>query len=402
MVALSVRDETPRKALEAMLTQFGFQVEVRQAGEEWGTTPSAWVCDIESVEALKRGGSNRRVLALLRSSSLGERLQAVRLGCSGTLLHDADAAELGAAIERLVPVEPEIPRVLVVDDDDLVAQATAVILESAGIEATILCDPEGLLETVAAVRPHLVLMDMNLPGATGLELAAVLRQDDRTVGVPIVFLTVDDEPARAVRALEVGADDFLIKPVAPDRLISVVNARLERARILRGYMDRDGLTRLLSHARTLERLEAEVASAHRRGEPLSLALLDLDHFKRVNDEHGHATGDRVLRALSTVLRRRVRRGDVVGRCGGEEFALVLPAARGADAARLVDQRREVFKELYHDGPSGPFHATFSAGIAQLQDGETATQLWERTDAALYRAKQQGRDRVVFSEGEPAR
>lgn len=397
-VMLVLEPSAARTAIHGMLQQFGFMVVATDKATKFPITPLAFLCSLDKAADVRKLYPRGDIIAVTDSPGFEARLSAVRMGCRATVPADVDAPELAAAMDRLVPLELETPRVLIVDDDPYVSQRTAIVLEQAGLEVTILTDPVKLLEHVAETRPHLVIMDMRLPNCTGLELAAVLRQDDRMVGVPIVFLTAEDRPARALEALEVGADDFLVKPVDSNRLVSVVLSRLERSRVLRAFMDYDSLTRLLSHARTLERLESEVMGALRRGEPLSLGILDLDHFKQVNDRFGHATGDRVLRSLSTVLRRRARRTDVFGRCGGEEFVAILPGANGADASRLINERREMFASLHYTTPSGPMSCTFSAGVAQLEAGDTPALLWERADCGLYEAKRAGRNCVKWSKG----
>lgn len=391
-----------RQAIQAALHQFGFLVVVADTPARFPITPLAFICTLDHATRLRQLHPKGEIIIVLDYSDLEARISAVRLGCRATISTDADAPDVAAAMERIVPLELEVPRVLIVDDDEFVSRVTAGVLQKRGLEATVLTDPHSLLEVTASVRPHLVVMDMRLPGCTGLELAAVLRHDDRMVGVPIVFLTAEDEPARAIQALEVGADDFLAKPVDPEKLIAVVCSRLERSRILRSYMDRDSLTRLLSHARTLERLEAEVQATDRHREPLSLAILDLDNFKHVNDQYGHATGDRVLRSLSTVLRRRSRRSDIVGRCGGEEFVLILPGTRGSDAWNLVNERREAFASLQYATHKGQISVTFSAGVAELLPGEVPASLWDRADTALYAAKRSGKNYVALAEPAPLR
>jgi diguanylate cyclase (GGDEF)-like protein len=395
-VVLLLKNPTTRNSIQALLQQFGFMVVVADHASKFPLAPLAFLCSLDEAEEVRKYYPKVDIIAVVDNPGLDERLAAVRTGCRATVASDVDAPELASAMERLFPLELEIPRVLIVDDDAYVSQRTAIVLEQAGLEVHILTDPRKLLEQVAETRPHLVIMDMRLPGCTGLELAAVLRQDDRMVGVPIVFLTAEDRPARALEALEIGADDFLVKPVESSRLVSVVLSRLERSRVLRSFMDHDSLTRLLSHARTLERLEAEVMGAQRRGDVLSIAILDLDHFKLVNDKYGHATGDRVLRSLSTVLRRRARRTDVIGRCGGEEFAIIMSGASGSDACRLINERREMFALLHFTTPNGPMSCTFSAGVAELKHGDTPATLWDRADVALYDAKHAGRNRVELA------
>jgi len=385
-----------RASVESMLLQLGFQVVVSESDSCARAAPLAFVCDLLHVAKVRDRNPSANIIALVEQPTLEQRILAYRAGCRITIPADVDASDLATAIERLAPPDIDKPRILLVDDDLLLAEHIASVLRRAHLETAVLSDPTLLLEVVSEVRPHLVLMDMRLPNCTGLELAAVLRQDDRMAGVPIVFLTAEDEPARALEALEIGADDFLTKPVEEQHLISVVQSRLARSRVLRSFMDRDSLTRLLSHARTLERLEEEVALETRRAQVVSLAIIDLDHFKRVNDSYGHATGDRVLRSLAMLLRRQARRGDIVGRCGGEEFALILPGAKGQDALRTIDHRRQMFGKLSCSSPRGVVSVTFSAGVATLMAGETPGELWERADVALYEAKREGRNRVVLS------
>lgn len=396
-IVVVIDDVATRQSILNTLQQFGFLVVGCDSPTRFPITPLAFVCTLNHAEAIRNLYPKADIITVLDYANLEARLAAVRVGCRATVSMEADAPEIAAAMERLFPLELEVPRVLVVDDDHFVSRATAAVLERSGLVVTVLNDPQALLEVTADVRPHLVLMDMRLPHCNGLELAAVLRHDDRMVGVPIVFLTAVDEPAQARLALEIGADDFLVKPVEPATLVAVVSSRLNRSRALRSYMDRDSLTRLFSHARTIERIELEVDVAHRRGEPLALAILDLDHFKRVNDEYGHATGDRVLRSLSTVLRRRARQGDIIGRCGGEEFAVILPATRGAEAQQLLNERRQTFSSLRYGTVKGPFTVSFSAGIAELLENETPASLWDRADRALYAAKESGRNRVICSD-----
>lgn len=418
-VGVVVRDPAVRAHVDGALRQFGFEVTVCAAAPEAtaaleataapepaappGPTarpePSVWVVDVAAAAALRADHRDAVLIGVLGEPTFEGRLAAVRAGCRAAVAADADAAEIASAIERVAPAETDAPRVLVVDDDALLARTAALALTGAGFEAIVLEDPTLVLDRVAEARPDLVLLDMRLPGCTGLEIASILRSDDRMVGVPIVFLTAEAERDLALEALEAGADDYLTKPFAPEHLVGVVRSRLARSRVMRSFMDRDGLTRLLSHARTLDRLEAEVSLARRRGTPLSLVICDVDHFKKVNDTYGHAAGDRVLRALATLLRRRARKGDVVGRCGGEEFAIVLPGARGADGARVADDRRRTFGQLLHATSGASIRATFSAGVAELGPGMSAAELWDRADGALYEAKRAGRDRVVLAAAE---
>ncbi|HEY8945650.1 MAG TPA: response regulator, partial [Polyangiaceae bacterium] len=287
---VGVLDTDPPQAhgIAAQLVHFGYEVRVIPAGEVVDAKHlrglSALLCELDSAESVRRFAPGLPLVCMLDRDDLALRLQAVRAGFSALVARPCDAGELARALERLNPLElAPSERVLIVDDDTRLARSYAITLENAGMIVSVLEDPMRLLDKVVEFRPEIVLMDLYLPDCTGLELAAVLRQDDRVVGVPIVFLTAETRPTSALAALEVGADDFLSKPVAPERLVSVVRSRIDRARIVRSFMDRDSLTGLLNHSRTLERVEQELMLARRRGSPFSLVVIDLDHFKRVND-----------------------------------------------------------------------------------------------------------------------
>jgi PleD family two-component response regulator len=229
--------------------------------------------DVEAAAQVRARRGDAVLLGVLGTPTFDGRLAAVRAGCRVASAADADAAEIASAIERVVPTEAEPPRVLVVDGDPVLAQTAALALTGAGFEAIVLEDPTLLLGRVSESRPDLVLLDMRSPGCTGVKVASVLRSDDRMVGVPVVLLVAEAERDLALVALEAGADDYLTKPLAPEHLVAAVRSRRARPRVMRSFMDRDGLMRVLSHTRTLDRLEAEVALARRRGTPLSLVIV---------------------------------------------------------------------------------------------------------------------------------
>ncbi len=257
-------------------------------------------------------------------------------------------------------------------------------------------DPLGILQPLVDLRPDLVLMDLYMPGCTGVELAAAIRQQEAFVGIPIVFLSQERERNLQLEALRLGGDDFLVKPVDPGHLASIVATRAQRGRVLRSHMVRDSLTGLLNHSAILDRLGAELARAERSGASLAVAMLDLDHFKAVNDTHGHTAGDRVLRALSHMLQQRLRKTDLVGRYGGEEFAVVLPGATAEAAQRILDDIRQSFRELDFVFGGATIRCTFSAGVADFPAHREVERLVPAADEALYAAKREGRDRVKTS------
>jgi diguanylate cyclase (GGDEF)-like protein len=237
-------------------------------------------------------------------------------------------------------------------------------------------------------------MDMQMPGVSGIELARMIRQSRRHLSLPIVFLSAERDPARQLAARMLGGDDFISKPVDLGRLVSLVRMRAERAKRLRSIMDRDSLTGLLNHGRFIDRLHQELERCRRAGTEVSLALIDLDRFKNVNDVHGHLSGDQVLRTLAHSLSSGLRRIDVIGRYGGEEFGVILLDASPEAAFAAVDKIRQRFSEITFNAKESVFSATFSAGVSGSRSHSTPEQLIAAADAQMYLAKKAGRNRIL--------
>jgi diguanylate cyclase (GGDEF)-like protein len=209
---------------------------------------------------------------------------------------------------------------------------------------------------------------------------------------------VEQDFDRQLRAMFKGGDEFLTKPIAPAQLALVVTSRVERYRELRVLMLHDSLTGLVNHSRLQQQLEIESARALRQRQPLSLAMIDIDHFKQVNDNHGHQTGDRVLKNLARFLRQRLRASDIVGRYGGEEFAVLLSDTSGEIAEEVMNSLRRDFAAIPHETGGDSITGTFSTGIASLPEHASVRELILAADKALYRAKNAGRNRVVRDKG----
>jgi len=281
-----------------------------------------------------------------------------------------------------------------VPDDEELAAHFGTILDQAGFDTRVVSDPMQAIDVLGDFAAELILMDLYMPDCNGTELAAVIRQEDAYVGVPIIYLSGETDLGTQIEAISEGGDEFLTKPIKPALLVAAVRARAQRARILGSYLKRDGLSGLLNHSSTKEALEVEMARARRRGAPLAFAMIDLDHFKQVNDSHGHPVGDRVIKSLARLLSQRLRKTDVVGRFGGEEFAIILPDTPLEDARRVLDELRESFAALSHQAESGQFRVSFSCGVAEMADTTRPGELIRNADAALYQAKNQGRNRVI--------
>ncbi len=285
---------------------------------------------------------------------------------------------------------------MIVDDDRELSDRYRLVLSGANMLVEVANDPLQLFDAMARFHPEVLVLDVNMPGCSGPELAQIVRFNDDWLRVPIIYLSAETDIAQQMSALIRAGDDFVTKPISDNSLIATVFARTQRARLLSNALSRDSLTGLLKHADIKEKVTIERERAMRTSKPFSVVMLDIDHFKKVNDTHGHAVGDNVIRALANLLRQRLRRVDSLGRYGGEEFLAVLPDCNGVQAVKIIDQIRQQFSLLSFVGEQGEFFVSLSAGVACCM-GSTANEVMETADRALYNAKRNGRNRVLISE-----
>jgi diguanylate cyclase (GGDEF)-like protein len=416
IVIVEIEGEFARE-LAAQLGYFGFDLQMCERMDQLSSIagdrrPAAVILDLSApageilgAEAAVRVREtfNQQVPVVFVSnrSDVAARLEAVRAGCSGYFVKPVDFAEIVTTLDRITRSEPEAYRILIIDDEREAAAYHASSLEAAGMATVSVIDPLDVMAQLVEFQPDVVLMDVYMPTCSGLELAAVIRQKEAFVGVPIVFLSRETDRMKQIAALGEGGDDFFPKPVPPDQLVAAVTARAQRGRTLRQFMERDGLTGLSTHSRIVEQLEAAIRRADRHGDRLAVAMLDIDGFKSINDTHGHLAGDQVLKALAYLLRQRLRLSDFIGRFGGDEYLVVLPDTDGDAAQRKMDDIRENFAAVEHDTGDTCFTVTVSGGVAEYPAAVTSHQLIAAADKALYRAKRAGRDRVfrAGSEGD---
>ncbi|MEN9203551.1 MAG: diguanylate cyclase [Thermostichus sp. DG_1_6_bins_120] len=358
---------------------------------------------LEMITALGRqlGSNMPPVVFMSVREDLTARLQAVRAGGKAYFTKPVHVPSLLDKLDELTRARPqEAYRVLIVDDESHLAVYYSLILQRMGMVTQVVTDPFDLIAVMAEFNPDLILMDVYMPHCSGLELGAVIRQEPAYVGIPIVFLSTETDLSKQLNVINLGGgDEFLTKPIQPDHLIMAVYARAQRARTLRSLMATDSLTGLLNHTTSKEQLLQELLRAERTQSSLAFAMLDLDHFKGVNDTYGHAVGDRVIKSLSRLLQQRLRRTDTVGRYGGEEFVVILPNTDGDAAYKIMDNIRQRFAQVRQQAEDKKLFATFSCGIAVYPEFPDMDSLMVAADKALYRAKHQGRNQVVLA-GKP--
>ncbi|MEW5756490.1 MAG: diguanylate cyclase [Pseudomonadota bacterium] len=314
--------------------------------------------------------------------------------------------------------------VLLVDDQKMVAEAIRRMLATeSDIEFHYCADPAVAVQTAARIQPTVILQDLIMPDVDGYTLLGFYRSNPGTANVPVIVLSSRDDPMDKSQAFTNGASDYLVK--LPDRIELIARIRAHsRSYLLQKQRDEafkaledlrrrleesnavlqrlsvlDGLTGVANRRHFDEVLQQEWKRASREHAPMSIILLDIDYFKKFNDNYGHQGGDdclrRVARAISKIIKRP---GDLFARYGGEEFVAVLPQTDLAGAAIIAEEmRRSVEQENIPHGHSGAAdHVTISIGVATVtvSDGLEPLEAVEMADKALYMAKEQGRNRYV--------
>jgi diguanylate cyclase (GGDEF)-like protein len=296
-------------------------------------------------------------------------------------------------------------RILLVDDDRSMLSALDTMVRDAGYEAAMATNWSDALRVFRSYVPDLILLDIMMPTIDGFKLARILKEQSTDRFVPIILITGLGDIESKKRGLASGADDFLTKPVAPVELqlrlrsmlrIKELTDDLQRANNrLAELASTDPLTQLKNRRVIYEHLEREFARARRYSHPLAVFMIDIDHFKAINDGHGHSIGDAVLRMVSAILERSTRETDLVGRYGGEEFIVLAPET-AVDAAVIMGERIRLNvaaeTERHDQIPS----CTISVGVTTTESVKVVhfEDLIHLADEALYSAKRRGRNRVV--------
>ncbi|GAB3251573.1 GGDEF domain-containing response regulator [Chitinimonas naiadis] len=349
----------------------------------------------QRIRILRSHFSASRIVGLNIEGDFINLQSALGAGCNFCFARGTPQPAIMGKIMELSGSEEEAPyRVLVVEDSLTASKLIQRTLRESGIESFAIAQPREVLTALKRYQPDLILMDMYMPGCTGVEAARVIRQHAEFLSIPIVYLSGETDVALQIDALRLGGDHFLTKPFNPVILNAIVNSKIERYRSLRRSMFHDSLTGLLNHTSSKQRLDAAVNSAAVEDEPLAVAMIDIDHFKKVNDSYGHPVGDQIIRSLAWLLKQRLRKTDIIGRYGGEEFMVALPGANGQQAFQVLDRIRRDFSQIKHPFNETWFNTTFSSGVANFPRISSGEALIKDADEALYEAKRAGRDRVV--------
>jgi diguanylate cyclase (GGDEF)-like protein len=314
------------------------------------------------------------------------------------------------------------PRQIILAEDEPASRVLLTRqLQQIGYEVVACCDGQEALEAIQAAGSGVVIADWMMPEIDGVELCRIVREQHALEALGMVYyilLTAHSEKENVIRGLDAGADDYLAKPYHPKELFARIRAGVRflemHAQMVQGQIEvhkanaqlatlnrqlerlanTDTLTGLANRRRAFERLHEAWALAERKDRPLSCIMLDIDHFKRVNDNYGHKIGDTVLTAVSNALRQQVRQYDICGRIGGEEFLVICPES-DCDGIRVLAERiRTTIADLPIDVDGRSPRVTISAGVAERRPShDSVDALLAEADAMLYLAKENGRNQV---------
>ena len=303
-------------------------------------------------------------------------------------------------------VDAKPGRVLVIDNRPVASERTRSALVPRH-EVTVMDDPIAAVMHAAESKYELIIVNLDMDNVDGLRLCSQLKSLERTRQTPILIIVDPDDHQRLLRALDMGVNDYLIRPIDKQELLARVNTQVRRCRYtdqLRSHVQAsmelavtDALTGLYNRRYMETQTAALVEHAVNRGKVLAVLALDVDYFKAVNDNHGHDVGDRVLQEIASRLRHTIRNVDMVCRIGGEEFVIVLPNTDAAVAAKIAERvRQSIASKSFNVGAkSGPLSITVSIGLSVIETAsDTMDDILKRADEALYKAKREGRNRVI--------
>lgn len=346
------------------------------------------------------GNTNVPIAFISADASVASRVQAAKAGATLYLAKPLEPEILEDAVHQLLSLRQlDQVRILICDDDPDLCHHVKAVLESVGMNVQVLHDPGRIMETLQETTPDLLLLDVMMPSVNGLDVCRMLRTSSRFRHLPIIFLTAQTSLESRVAAFESGADDYLPKPFAQQELISRVQVRVERANLIKDRMDKDALTGLWLRRAFVERLTILLATAKRLHFPVTFGIIDVDHFKKINDTYGHLAGDSVLAGFAGLISQRFRIVDIRGRWGGDEFVVAFQKADRKQMHAAMSKFVSEFYQIPFESESGEkFNASCTVGLASFpEDGDSMHELLTQADRRLYLAKENGRNCVV-SEG----
>jgi diguanylate cyclase (GGDEF)-like protein len=337
------------------------------------------------------------VIVLTSQDTFTDRVEVARKGGRGFLSKSSPCRQIVEAAAQLARrIRAEDARILAVDDDPLILAFLRSLLEPRGLRVATLEDPLQFWEQLEVFAPDLLLLDVDMPCLSGIELCRVVRNDPRWAETPILFLTRHGDPATVDRVFCAGADDFVPKPIVGPELLTRVFNRLEQSRLRRSIAETDSLTGVFNRAKFSRAIADFLELGQRQGQPLALGLIGLDSLKSINFRYGHAVGDAIVQRLGAILRESFRSADVLGRWNGCEFAVGMYGLSRYDGVQRLNELLTKFQsEPFRERGGEVIRLQLSAAVAEFdEDGNDLQALYTAAEAALLDAQKAGGGKVV--------
>ncbi len=331
-------------------------------------------------------------LVLTDRQSLIDRVKIARLGGHRVLQQPVTATQVLEVVNQVRQNTRQTQAmVMVVDDDPQVLMALQRLLIPWGLYVSVLDNPLLFLDTLQATPPDILVLDVEMPNISGIELCQVVRNDPRWSGLPILFLTAHADADTMQQVFAVGADDYVRKPILGPELVTRIFNRLERSRLLKTLSETDALTGVANRRKSTQELTQFLEWSRHCRQPLCFAIVKLDHLGYITQQYGHAAGDEVLARFGELLRQTFHSEDVVGRWGGAEFVVGMSGMTKEDGVRRLSDLLKMLQQFEFKGENGtPFRATFSVGVVQYpQDGDALQLLYRAASAVLGREDAEG-------------
>lgn len=337
------------------------------------------------------------VLVLTAEENSIDKAKVARLGGRRFLKKPVSSQQVWEALtQALQKFRAAQARVMVVDDDPQILMALRTLLNPWGMKLHTLDNPLKFWETLEAASPDLLILDVEMPYYSGIELCQALRNNRFWAGLPVLFLTAHTEVETMKQVFAVGADDFVSKPIVGPELVTRILNRLERSRLLRNLTRTDALTGVANYRYSSQQLNQLLEKAKYQSQPLCFALLKLDCLKQINLQYGHTLGEQVLSRFGELLRQSFQSEDVIARWGGSEFVVGMYGMTDSEGKQRLSELLNILRqEEFRDSNSSQVQVAFSAGIVEYpRDGGDLQALYQAADTWAHQAKASGSDRVL--------
>lgn len=333
------------------------------------------------------------IIFIATQGDFNSRLKAVRCNGIAYFIKPVATEDLISKIDLALNKDTTPIKILIVEDEMEVAQYNSLILEQAGMKTVIVTHSSEVDRIMHEFAPDVLLVDFYMPECNGHELAEIIRQQSAYQSIPIVYLSSEEDKLKQLQAMTSGADVFVTKSTPANYLILIIKNVVSRYKSFISIIIKDHLTGLYNYSFMLKQVDIELKNSMRAHNPLSIVLIDVDKFKKINESYGHQMGDQILVNLGLMLSKRIREGDIVGRYSGNQFLVILPNTTEDVAFNIIDDLRKQFLSLNYSHDKQIFNATFSATITSFPNYHTPKELLEAAEQLMIASKKIGKNRV---------